>query len=120
MRNQSVNLFQAADGRGELGGGPWRVDRRPGQRLFWVFALLLIPVGAIGFRLVYLQAYLAVGFVDVTDRTTVAFEAIPARDGRILAADGRILARDVVQYDVHAHYRWLESPPHPSWLSRRT
>lgn len=94
-------------------------DERPARRLVWLFAALMLPVAAIAGRLVYLQGVLAGDFYDPPQTTTVTWEWVPARCGRILSADGRVLAEDVVRYEVHAHYRWLEQPPNADWVRRR-
>ena len=94
-------------------------DARPSRRLGWLLVLLCLPLIAIGVRLTHLQGVVSVDFFEPRDGSTVTYEWIPARDGRILSADGRVLAEHVVRYEVHAHYRWLEDPPNPAWLRRR-
>lgn len=117
MWNRPVRA--AASSVGESFSRRWETDARPGRRLAWLFGVLLVPFGLIVGRLVYLQGVLSIGFFDPQDATTVTYEWIPARCGRILSRDGRILAEDVVLYEIHAHYRWLESPPNASWVRRR-
>ena len=96
----------------------WQIDRRPALRLCLMFAAFLVPVSAIAWRLVSLQTRAADRLIAEFEQTFEVFEPIPCRDGRILAADGRILAEDVMQFDVHVHYRWLEEPVDPRWLTQ--
>lgn len=113
MHNRAVRSLLAAE-RGRAS-----TDERPVKRLTWLFAGALLPVLVIAGRLVYLQGVLSVGFYDPQETTVVTWEWAPARCGRILSADGRVLAEDVVRYEVHAHFRWLQEPPEPAWLRSR-
>lgn len=79
-----------------------------------VFALLLIVV--LG-RIAWLQVFRADTYRAALETTTVEYEIIPARDGRILT-DTTVLATDVERYDIQIHYRWLESPPSEQWLNQ--
>lgn len=115
MRNQAVSLFGDRSDATSL----WQTDAAPARRLSWLFVLMVIPVFVIIGRIAYLQGVLFVDIVDTTDHTTIAYEPIPARDGRILGSDGRVLAEDVVRYDLLAHYRWIESPADTTWVTRK-
>jgi penicillin-binding protein 2 len=117
MLNRPVNSF--ADDAGRDDGGRWETDRHPTRRLVLLFAAFALPMLAVVGRLYLLQGVMSLGFFDPPDATSVTHEWIPARDGRILSADGQVLAEDVVRYEIHAHYRWLEDPPDPGWLRRR-
>lgn len=119
MRNQAINLFDQTDNAAASTGGAWQVDESPKRRLLLLFLFLLFPIGAIVGRLIYLQTVLSIDFVFLGERTSVTYERIPARDGRILGSDGRILAHDIVRYDLLAHYRWIESPADRTWLLRQ-
>ena len=114
MWNRPINQFA-----GDRAAGRFETDAHPGRRLGWLYVMLLFPVVAIAGRLAYLQGVVSIGYLDERDTTTVGYEWIPARDGRILSADGRVLAEDDVRYELLVHYRWLESPPDPGWLRRR-
>lgn len=87
-------------------------------RLVALFGCIALAFTAIGLRLAWIQTQLTDEYVSEFDFTRVEFEVIPGRDGRILT-DSLVLASDIVRYDVEAHYRWLEDPPNPDWLSRR-
>lgn len=114
MWNRPINQFT-----GDESAGRFETDAHPGRRLGWLFVMLLFPAVVIAGRLAYLQGVVSIGYLDERDTTTVGYEWIPARDGRILSADGRVLAEDDVRYELLVHYRWLESPPDAGWLRRR-
>jgi penicillin-binding protein 2 len=118
MLNRAVNSFADDAGR-DADSGRWETDRHPTRRLIMLFAAFALPMLAVVGRLYVLQGVMSLDFFDPPDATTVTHEWIPARDGRILSADGQVLAEDVVRYEIHAHYRWLETPPNPGWLRRR-
>ncbi|MDA1018041.1 MAG: penicillin-binding transpeptidase domain-containing protein, partial [Planctomycetota bacterium] len=98
----------------------WHIDRRPTLRLCLMFVAFLLPMTAIVWRLVSLQSRAAESFIAEFEQTFESYEPIPCRDGRILAADGRILAEDVLRFDVHVHFRWLQDPVDQRWLIQQT
>ncbi|GAB4140801.1 MAG: hypothetical protein Tsb009_10330 [Planctomycetaceae bacterium] len=119
MQNQAISQFHETMGGSAASGFSWQTDGNPGHRLGWLFILMVIPVCLIAGRLIYLQGILASDFVEISTHSSVVYETIPAKDGRILAANGRVLATDVVRYDVLAHYRWLEMPADQRWLTKQ-
>lgn len=116
MFNSVTNNLSGRSRRNSDPDGGWDVDRNPGVRLFCLFLLLLLPLGAVFGRLAYLQAYLADGIATLPEETITTYERIPSRDGRILASDGTVLAQDVELFEVQMHYRWLEEPADAQWL----
>lgn len=92
------------------------IDGRPGLRLALMFTLLLVPIFAITWRVVAVQTRTHDALATELERTVEFFEPIPARDGRILGTDGSVLAEDVLRFEVHMHYRWLEHPADSRWL----
>ncbi|HID22415.1 MAG TPA: hypothetical protein EYP14_08435 [Planctomycetaceae bacterium] len=115
MLNRPVSLFDAKDAV-QTGARPWDVDRHPSYRLAWLFMLLLIPLGAVASRLVFLQVVARDRFTMPKERLTEVYESLPSSNGRIVAADGTILAKDVQRFDVLVHYRWIEEPADRAWL----
>lgn len=115
MLNRATNNFNEFARSGSV-AVRWRVDQQPVLRLFTVFFAITVPLAAVGYRLVYLQLILSRDFVGKFETTVESFEAIPARDGRILASDGRVLADDALHMNIAVHYRWLEEPPDENWL----
>ncbi len=97
----------------------WEWDAAPGSRLAGLGLLLLIPLVVIAVRIADLQCRQQAAYLDVFSQTHPERQELPARDGRILAADGAVLADDVIEYELHVRYRWLEQPPDPAWLRRR-
>ena len=92
-------------------------DERSGLRLMGWYCLLVLPLFAVGYRLMRLVD-LKDGYAAEFGREIIDYEIIPARNGRIVA-ESVVLATDVEQYDVSAHYRWLEHPPNPDWLRQQ-
>ena len=103
----------------EPGASGASLDADPARRIAWLSVLLALPLMAVGVRLADLQGRLQPSFLAVFNELRVVEEALPARDGRILAADGAVLADDVATYDLLVHYRWLEQPADPQWLKRQ-
>lgn len=89
-----------------------------GLRLLGWYGLLVLPLFAVGYRLIQLQVNLKQDYASEFEREIIDYEIIPARNGRIVA-ESDVLATDVEQYDVSAHYRWLEHPPNPDWLKQQ-
>lgn len=100
-------------------GHSFQVDRMPGVRVFLLGFMLIVPLLAVGGRLLFIQYMNAEYFYSQFGRTTESFETIPSRDGRIVSVDGQILAIDVERFDLQAHYRWLEEPPNSRWLKKQ-
>jgi cell division protein FtsI/penicillin-binding protein 2 len=92
----------------------------PGSRVrLWllgsVFSLAaMIVIG----RVAWVQTQLPDDYLDSLGVTTVEEEAIPARDGRILA-DALVLAADVEQYSIQMHYRWLQADADQNWMKQQ-
>jgi penicillin-binding protein 2 len=80
-----------------------------------VFSLAaMIVIG----RVAWVQTQLPDDYLDSLGVTTIEEEAIPARDGRILA-DSLVLAADVEQYSIQMHYRWLQDEADQNWLKQQ-
>src|SRR5689334_18756498 len=115
MRNRADNPYRDGGRRSSVDGDAL-LGRRPQLRIRLLFAALAIPVAVIAWRLWYLQDCLADRYLAELGRTVERFEAIPSRDGRIIAANGEVLAEDHEIFGVTVHYRWLEDPPDPLWI----
>jgi len=77
--------------------------------------MLVVIVG----RVAHLQGVVADRFVVQWDESSTVLEPIPASHGRIVSSDGVVLAFDRTRFDLSVHYRWLENPPNPRWLSQQ-
>jgi penicillin-binding protein 2 len=108
-------LFQDNCDRNESDYGR---DERSGLRLLGWYCLLVLPLFGVGYRLVRLQVDLKDVYAAEFKREIIDYEIIPARNGRIVA-ESVVLATDVEQYDVSAHFRWLEHPPNLDWLKQQ-
>lgn len=111
MLNRPTHQFSR-----ELADASPLIDARPGLRLALMLSLLLVPFVAIIWRVVAIQTRPHDALATELERTVEFFEPIPARDGRILATDGSVLAEDVLRFEIHMHYRWLEQPADSHWL----
>ena len=96
-----------------------RTDRSA-ARLRWIAAAWLLPLVVIAARLVHVQTVLPPRFEAAWTETTQRREPIAPRTGRLLAADGVVLADDIERHDLEVHYRWIEQPCDPVWLTRET
>ncbi len=114
MRNQPTPMFDSGSTRD--GGSAFDVDAEPGVRLVWLFVAMTLPLLLVAGRLIHLQGFVAEGFAVETQREVESIEAIPARNGRIVASDGSVLAFDDERHQLLVHYRWLEEPPNENWL----
>ena len=97
----------------------WSVDSAPKARLWMLYGVFVLPVLLIALRLVWLQILIPDRFIGPWNKTTEAFETLPATDGRILSSDGQVLAFDQPRYTIQVHYRWLEEPVNADWLKAR-
>ncbi len=113
MRNRPTPIFDSGPDRG---GSAFDVDAEPGVRLVWLFVAMSLPLLAVAGRLIHLQCIVAEGFAVETRHEIESVEAIPARNGRILASDGTVLAFDDERHQLLVHFRWLEDPPNETWL----
>ena len=113
MRNRMTNSF--GDTQPNIGDA--EDGFQPDHRLVWLFAAMLLPMLVIAVRLFWLQTVIPDRFLAEFRRTVIDYESIAARDGRIVAQSS-VLAYDKEQYEVHAHYRWLEEPANDAWLRR--
>ena len=114
MRNQPTPIFDSGSARG--GGSAFDVDAEPGVRLVWLFVAMTLPLLVVAGRLIHLQGFVAEGFAVETRHEIESVEAMPARNGRILASDGTVLAFDDERHQLLVHFRWLEEPPNENWL----
>lgn len=81
-----------------------------------LFGLLLMPLCLVAFRVVAVQATMQDRFATPWTVTSTSENLIPARNGRIVTADGIVLARDLAEFDLQVHYRWIEEPANEKWL----
>ena len=116
MLNRPTNLFASA--ARSVRERPWQTDRHPGRRLGGLVGVLVLALVVIAVRLTWVHGSVPLAAEPPEQRFDVAFLPTPTYNGRILASDGTILARDEQRFRVLAHYRWLETPPDPSWLRR--
>ena len=117
MHNRATNIFNELTPRSSTSQGRWEVDRHPEARLFWLFAITMLPLILVAARVAYLQGFLTETYAQAHPRKTkLSFESIPSLTGRILGSDGRVLAQDVRRLNVQMHYRWLEEPADDAWL----
>lgn len=114
MRNRPTSIFDSGSAR--EGGSAFDVDAEPSVRLWWLFVAMTLPLLIVAGRLIHLQGFVAEGFAVETRHEVESVEAIPARNGRILAGDGTVLALDDERHKLLVHYRWLEEPPNDDWL----
>jgi len=116
MLNRATNILNDDAFSDSESESSWHVDSNPATRLIWLFVLILLPLIVVSGRLIYVQTHLAAQIVALPEKTTISYERIPSRDGRILSSDGTILARDIELYKVQMHYRRLEEPADERWL----
>ncbi len=96
---------------------------RPALRLTVVFVMLCLPLLAVSARLVQLtlaggaEPFRHASAANPAESAFVRWEPIPAPCGRIVTADGVTLAEDRPVFRLQVHYRWLQSPPDPDWLT---
>lgn len=114
MRNRPTPIFDSGSTRSS--GSAFDVDAEPGVRLVWLFVAMTLPLLVVAGRLVHLQGFVAEGFAVETRHEIESIEAMPARNGRILASDGTVLAFDDERHQLLVHYRWLEEPLNEVWL----
>ena len=112
MKNQPLNSLEVPT------SSPWIDLQAPIIRLQLLAVLMSLPLLAIGARMVQVQTVLADDLLSSWDELSVTYEAIPARDGRILSVDGVILADVRPRFDLLVQYRWVEEPANPQWLRR--
>lgn len=112
MRNQPFHEFSDP--------GPARsslIDPPAALRFRLLAAVFAVPAVIVMLRVAFVQHELQGRYLQVLRETTTEYELIPARDGRILG-DAEVFATDVDQYSLEIHYRWLQDPVDPAWLSR--
>lgn len=119
MLNRATNILDERDADGQSGDRSWQTDAQPNMRLATIVIAIVLPLMVVGGRLVHLQVFLQPAYVSGFEMLQESVEPIPARNGRILGGDGQVLAYDVEQFDILAHYRWLEEPADELWLKRR-
>lgn len=115
MRNQPFNSYLPAD---ERSGGNL-IDPPSALRFRILTALFVLAAAIVLVRVAWVQSQLQQEYLAALNSTTVEYESIPARDGRILSEDAVVLAADVDQYEIQLHYRWLQDPVDEEWLQRR-
>ena len=99
----------------ENSGSPELIATGSSLRLNGIGLLFVAAVLAILIRVYWVQTHLPDEYLSALQVTTTDDEALPARDGRILA-DSIVLASDVDVYGVEVHYRWLQHVMDPQWL----
>lgn len=115
MRNQPFNSII----ENSQAGGDSFIDP-PADARFRVLTFVFVAAALVVFaRMAWVQAELQKRYLAVLNTTTVEYELIPARDGRILSESSDVFATDVDQYSVQVHYRWLQQPIDDQWLSRK-
>jgi penicillin-binding protein 2 len=119
MRNGAINPFSNSSATSRELDFKWEVDERPAFRLVWLFVAIAVPLVVVAARLAQLDLYLADNYVASFATTTESMESTPSLDGRIYGSDGRVLAEDLERDNLRVHYRWLEDPPDPRWLSQQ-
>lgn len=116
MRNELLHRWTDSD---RPSGAAWGFDTAPAQRVRLLYVVWMLPLVLILCRTGWLQIQRQADYVSPFLQTREVYEALPARDGRLLAADGSILADDSLSYDLLVHYRWLEEPVDRRWLKRK-
>ncbi|MEZ6121688.1 MAG: penicillin-binding transpeptidase domain-containing protein [Planctomycetaceae bacterium] len=113
MRNQPLNsAFDYRPDRGDLLIDPPAELRLRSLGLMFTVAAVVVLV-----RTAWVQGHLQQRYLEALQATTVEYELIPARDGRILSETSDVFATDVDQYSVQIHYRWLQEPAADEWLN---
>lgn len=115
MQNRATNLFAASATRVD---SRWQSDS-PRLRLFWLYTAILLPLLGICGRIAHVKCSLLEPTLQEFQKTTVVYESLPCRDGRILSMDGHVLAEDERHFHIAMHYRWLEEPADEHWLRQR-
>lgn len=87
------------------------------RRLRWMFAAFLLAVFMILARLWWLEITTGEVVRAQASQPLLREVSIPARRGKIVARDGTILAQDRELRALKLHYRYLEEPPNPGWLT---
>ena len=100
--------------RSEPRGSRW--DRQPGVRLTLLGLAMVLPLIPIGWRTASIMNQDGDKWAPRSSPVTVTTQPIPTHGGRILTDDGTVLAHDQQRFSVLVHYRWIETPPDPSWL----
>ncbi len=119
MRNRLDNALQGGVAVRDAADSRLGVDQRPGLRLVFIYAAMVLPLVVTFGRLIQLQTLTPDVFIRDVDRITTTESSLVSRDGRIFASDGQLLAYDSERYDLLVHYRWLEEPPNPRWLRQQ-
>src|SRR5579872_3795382 len=105
MQNRADNPYRR-EGDGSRWSSEWRLESRPALRIAVLFGAILLPVGTIAARLIYVETQLTKAFAQELNREIERWEPIPSHDGRIIAADGEVLAEDQQLFGLTIHYRW--------------
>lgn len=116
MRNQPLNSVLHAEPDSDEDS---LIDPPRGSRFWLLGAGFLAGACVVLCRIAWVQASLQDRYLDVLNSTSVEYEIIPARSGRILGEGSEIYATDVEQYVIEMHYRWLQEPPDEGWLRRQ-
>ncbi|MFH5806895.1 hypothetical protein, partial [Alienimonas sp. DA493] len=87
-----------------------------GLRAGVLAAAFLLPLAVIGVRVAFIQLTCGAAVAAGRDEPRPRDEPVPAADGRVLSADGALWAWDEARFEVHVHYRWLQTEPDPGWL----
>lgn len=115
MRNQPLNSVLHA----ETANPESLIDPPARTRFVVLGAAFLVGAVVVLGRIAWVQATLQDRYLETLNSTTIEYETIPARNGRILSDGSEVYAVDVDQYTVEMHYRWLQDPPDERWISRQ-
>lgn len=116
MQNQPFHsaFHEAATGRHDS-----LIDPPADTRIFLLSGLFAVAAIIVICRLAWVQTQLQSRYIEALSTTTIEYEVIPARDGRILTESSEVLAADVDQHRLQIHYRWLQDPVDENWLKRQ-
>ncbi len=89
----------------------------PRRRLRWLARLGLGWLLALAALLVRAEWEWGAAYRLAAQHAAVERAPIAAPRGRLLCRDGTVLACDRAVAQIRLEYRWLESPPDPSWLA---
>ena len=116
MQNKPFHSAFDEDGFGQAGS---LIDPPANTRIFLLSSLFAGFALIVLCRLIWVQTQLQQRYIDALSTTTIEYEVIPARDGRILTESSEVLAADIDQHQLEIHYRWLQDPIDEAWLKRQ-
>ncbi|QDT16893.1 peptidoglycan D,D-transpeptidase FtsI family protein [Alienimonas californiensis] len=95
---------------------PFKPTAGAGVRAGVLATAFLLPLVVIGGRVAFIQLTCGAAVAAGRDEPRPRDEPVPAADGRVLSADGALWAWDEARFEVHVHYRWLQTEPDEGWL----